>query len=179
MGKTIIKEGSPVLKLFIWVSLFLLCEGSPLGGQNLPSPISLSPDRSSQVRNLALNRAAYHSSCSGFDYTAHLVTDGNIHTQGDTVFSSRWESARGGNQWVYIDLGTICRINQVKLFWGREFARSYQIQFSADKHNWRPLYSTKNGKGGVEDISLPTATARYVRLYMTDGEFDRYTLTEI
>lgn len=68
MGKTIIKEGSPVLRLFVWVSLFLLCEGSPLGGQNLPSPISLSPDRSSQVRNLALNRAAYHSSCSGFDY---------------------------------------------------------------------------------------------------------------
>lgn len=307
------------LSLFIWVSAFFLCIGGSLQGQNICSPISLLPDRSSQIRNLALNRAAYHSSCSNFDYTAHLITDGNPNIQREPVitvqysdspggetkenlfdgladskyltfhsngwiqyqfangaayvidrytitsandgesrdpkswtfsgsddgknwilldsrsdirfnrrkellsfaiknsdpykmyrlnitenrgdnrtqlaeiglfeknisridkpaFSSKWESADNEDQWVYVDLGTICRVNKVKLFWGEGYARSYQIQFSANKYNWRPLYSTKTGRGGIEDICLPTATARYVRLYMTEAVSDRYSLAEM
>ena len=76
----------------------------------------------------------------------------NVSRIDRSVFSSKWESAGKEDQWVYIDLGTICRINKVKLFWGEEFARSYQIQFSTDKRNWRSLYSTNEGKGGIEEI---------------------------
>ncbi|MFR3550201.1 MAG: discoidin domain-containing protein, partial [Coprobacter sp.] len=299
--------------LLKYLGILFFCIEGTIQSQNIVSPISFVPDQSLQIRNLALNRAAYHSSCSNFDYTAHLITDGNTDVQGnpkitvqysdfpsgespenlfdgssdskyltfhsaswiqyefangasyvidryvltsanddenrdpknwtflgsndgknwillDTrsdirfsrrkeslsftvkntntykmyrfditdnrgdnrtqlseidlfeknvsridrpVFSSKWESAGKGDQWVYIDLGTICRINKVKLFWGEEFARSYQIQFSADKSNWRPLYSTNEGKGGIEEINLTTATAKYVRLYMTDGISER------
>ena len=313
-----IKRSSLTGFLRYW-GILCFCVGGTLQGQNIVSPISFVPDNSVQVHNLALNRAAYHSSCSNFDYTAHLITDGNTDVQGDSkitvqysdfpsgespenlfdgspnskyltfhsegwiqyefangasyiidryvltsanddekrdpknwtfsgsndgknwtlldtrsdirfnkrkesfsftakntnayrmyrlditdnrgdnrtqlseidlfeknvsridrsVFSSKWESAGKEDQWVYVDLGTICRINKVKLFWGEEFARSYQIQFSTDKRNWRSLYSTNEGKGGIEEIKLTTATAKYVRLYMTDGISEYYSLAEM
>lgn len=103
----------------------------------------------------------------------------NVNRIDRSVFLSKWESAGKENQWVYVDLGTICRINKVKLFWGEEFAQSYQIQFSTDKRNWRSLYSTNEGKGGIEEIKLTTATAKYVRLYMTDGISEHYSLAEM
>lgn len=78
-----IKRSSLTGFLRYWGILFF-CVGGTLQGQNIVSPISFVPDNSVQVRNLALNRAAYHSSCSNFDYTAHLITDGNTDVQGDS-----------------------------------------------------------------------------------------------
>ena len=75
-----IKRSSLTGFLRYWGILFF-CVGGTLQGQNIVSPISFVPDNSVQVRNLALNRAAYHSSCSNFDYTAHLITDGNTDVQ--------------------------------------------------------------------------------------------------
>ena len=49
-----------------------------------------------QVHNLALNRAAYHSSCSNFDYTAHLITDGNTDVQGDSKITVQYSDFPSG-----------------------------------------------------------------------------------
>ena len=56
-----IKRSSLTGFLRYW-GILCFCVGGTLQGQNIVSPISFVPDNSVQVHNLALNRAAYHSS---------------------------------------------------------------------------------------------------------------------
>lgn len=48
-------------------------------------------------RNLALNRAAYHSSCINFNNTAHLVTDGGFTTRGRSAYSDQYNDSPENN----------------------------------------------------------------------------------
>ena len=95
------------------------------------------------------------------------------------VFSSKWISKAGGNQWIYIDLGANCQIGTVKLYWDDAYATSYKIETSSDRSSWTQAYSTASGKGGTEVVGV-NAVARYVRLSATEGANpDRYSLIEM
>ena len=97
------------------------------------------------------------------------ANNGNLPAQtvdGDDL--SRWSSEYGDPQWIAVDLGEIKPIAKVKLKWESAFAKAYQIQVSDDGDNWRSVYQTENGKGGVEEIALPDGTrARWVRMFGT------------
>jgi hypothetical protein len=117
-------------------------------------------------RNLALNRAAYASSSANFIDTAHMATDAHA--------STRWQSRGGGPQWIYVDLGADCTVTRVVLRWESACASRYKIQVSRDPgpspvtgrvENWTDLFTTAEGRGGVESIPLPPRRARYVRLW--------------
>ena len=110
--------------------------------------------------NLALNRAAYHSSARDFDHTGHLATDGIAETE--------WISKMGGTQWIYVDLGAVSPVRRVRLQWGAEWAREFQIQTSTDSgppSRWTNVATRDNSRGGVEDIPLAPCLVRYVRLF--------------
>jgi len=49
-------------------------------------------------RNLALNRAAYHSSCINFDNTAHLATDGGYFTRKGPIVTALYEDSPVGEE---------------------------------------------------------------------------------
>jgi chitosanase len=82
--------------------------------------------------------------------------------------SSRWESASGpGTQWVRIDLGSLQRVDRVRLRWDKSYAKSYRVQASADGANWTDLYSTRAGNGGTDDLKRLGGNGRYVRVLAT------------
>ncbi len=126
--------------------------------------------------NLALNKPAAASSieqelmekeCC----TAGMAVDGNS--------STRWSSEYSSPQWIYVDLGQSYNINRVKLSWEVANARAYKIQVSNDSSNWTDVYSTTNGKGGIEEISFTPTNARYVRMYgISRGTFYGYSIYE-
>jgi hypothetical protein len=58
-------------------------------------------------------------------------------------------------------------IGQVVLKWAGNYATSYAIQVSADNSTWATAYSTTNGNGGNDTISLDPTAARYVRMEST------------
>lgn len=123
-----------------------------------------------QTRNLALNRAAYHSSSKDFDHTAHLATDGQA--------STLWLSQPGDPQWIYVDLGASCEINRVVLQWGEAYAAAYQIQVSEDALHWTTLYATERGPGGREELPI-SGFGRYVRMVgLRSGAQSGYALAE-
>ena len=95
--------------------------------------------------------------------------NGNIPANAvDGDDSSRWSSGYGDPQWLAVDLGEFKPITKVKLKWETAFASAYQIQVSDDGHNWRTVYATENGRGGVEEIALPDdLKARWVRMLGT------------
>ncbi len=103
---------------------------------------------------------AYHaavvSSSDEDDKPAAAAVDGGI--------GSRWSSRYDDNEWIYVDLGRPKTFNEVNLIWESAYGKSYKIQVSNDKTNWRDVYATENGQGGSERIALPPTTARYVRM---------------
>jgi hypothetical protein len=79
---------------------------------------------------------------------------------------TRWSSAFGDPQWIRVDLGSTATIDQVTLSWEAAYARSFQIQVSADGSAWTTVHSTTTGTGGTQTLAV-TGTGRYVRLYGT------------
>lgn len=112
--------------------------------------------------NIARNRAAYQSGSVDDDHTAHLATDGSTVTY--------WESGTNRDSWIDIDLGEECPFDRITLRWGEFYATAYRIQISNDglhPHNWKDIYATMKGKGGVEDIAVSPVATRHVRLVAT------------
>jgi hypothetical protein len=83
------------------------------------------------------------------------AVDGNTGT--------RWGSNFTDAEWIYIDLGASSTINRVLLNWEAAYGRAYQIQVSDNATSWTTIYSTANGDGGIDDLSL-SGTGRYVRM---------------
>ncbi|WP_433075494.1 discoidin domain-containing protein [Dactylosporangium sp. CA-052675] len=101
---------------------------------------------------------------------ASAATDGNTGT--------RWSSAFSDPQWLQVDLGQTATIDQVVLNWEAAYAKSFQIQTSADGTTWTNVYSTTTGTGGVQTLSV-SGSGRYVRMNGTArGSAYGYSLWE-
>ncbi|MEK3916480.1 fibronectin type III domain-containing protein [Paenibacillus sp. FSL H7-0331] len=127
------------------------------------SDISIKPIQNPEPRpqtNLALNQPAVASSNDSTVDTAPWAFDGDM--------STRFGSKRGIDPgWIYVDLGAIKSINEVRLYWETAYAKSYQIQVSNDLQTWNNVYNTTTGKGLYEKITFNQTDARYVRMYGT------------
>jgi hypothetical protein len=107
--------------------------------------------------NLALHQPATASSTQGGGLEATSATDGDLTT--------RWASAGGVDpSWLQVDLGAVKPFNTVVLAWEAAFAAQYQIQYSNDAATWNTALTNTSGHGGVETVSFPTVSARFVRM---------------
>jgi hypothetical protein len=106
--------------------------------------------------NVALNKTATASSYENQTaYPASAAVDGNTGT--------RWSSAFSDPQWLEVDLGSSQSVCSVGLDWEAAYAKSFQVQVSADNVNWTTIYSTTTGPGGNQTLSV-TGTGRYIRM---------------
>ncbi|MBU2670854.1 chitosanase [Actinoplanes bogorensis] len=100
----------------------------------------------------------------------------------DASTVTRWSSAAGpGTQWVRIDLGSVKRIERVRLSWGSTYARSYRLQVSSDGSNWTDLYTTWAGNGGADDLKKLSGNGRFLRVLATQRAraTGGYTLADV
>ncbi|WP_199915426.1 cellulase family glycosylhydrolase [Aquimarina spinulae] len=111
------------------------------------------------VENIALNKTAAASSLETTSYPASFAVDG--------IDTTRWASTEGVDpQWISIDLGAIANIERIVLNWEVAHATAYRIEVSNDGTAWTSIYSTSNGDGKIDDLSI-TGTGRYIRMYGT------------
>jgi hypothetical protein len=85
---------------------------------------------------------------------------------GDT--STRWESADGGVQWIFVDLGATKTINRAELVWGDDAATAYGIHVYQNGA-WRRALEVKDGHSGANSHTFRATKARYVRIYCRAG----------
>jgi hypothetical protein len=115
-----------------------------------------------QGTNVALGKPAtassYQPTGDGAPFLPALAVDGSL--------TSRWASDWSDPQWLRVDLGASTTFQHVQLVWESAYGRSYELQVSDNDSDWRTVYSTTSGNGGVDDIDV-NATGRYVRLYGT------------
>jgi len=104
-----------------------------------------------------------------------------VRVAGPDVFASAWMSAGRGEEWVYVDLGTICTFDRIALAWLQRAADG-SIQVSDDASHWKTLQALPSGTGVNDDIHLAQPSrGRYVRVLMTKPEKpgDCYILSEL
>lgn len=109
---------------------------------------------------LSQGKPATASSIETSSFTAAKAVDGNT--------STRWASAEGHDpEWIRVDLGATYSITRVALTWEAAYAKSYQVQTSANGSTWTTIYSTTTGNGGGDDLTGLNGSGRYVRVYGT------------
>ena len=90
-----------------------------------------------------------------------------------------WQSARGGEQSLTLDLGFDREFGGLVLHWhGDAYASKYDIAVSGDAKEWRIVRRVMVGNGGADPLYLPESEARYVRISM-HGRDRGYALDEI
>jgi len=106
--------------------------------------------------------------------------DQRLGIGGPYDFTSAWMSAGSGEEWVYVDLGAVCRFDRVALHWIRRAAEG-AIQVSDDAASWRTLQALPATDAASDDIQLATpGQGRYVRILMTrPASVEGYILSEL
>lgn len=134
--------------------------------------LQLSPYTPPNGPNLALHKTVVVSSTDNGSDLGPYAVDGNP--------STRWSSAYSDPQWIYVDLGSVQIIGQIRLSWETAYGKSYHIDVSNDASTWTTVYTQSNGNGGREILNFAPVAARYVRMYGTQrGTIWGYSLWEM
>ncbi len=106
---------------------------------------------------LSQKQPTFSSSIELESLSAEYAVDGDI--------STRWASAEGSDpEWIYVDLGIEASVDSIVLHWETAYGKEYELQVSNDANTWTTIYSTTDGKGGVEELSV-SGNGRYVRMF--------------
>ncbi|MDB4980782.1 MAG: coagulation factor 5/8 type domain protein, partial [Myxococcales bacterium] len=72
-------------------------------------------------------------------------------------------------EWIYVDLGAVKKVTEVKIDWQHAAAKDYRIDVSNDAVTWSAPIATRTGGLAVDhridDLTGLSASARYVRIY--------------
>jgi hypothetical protein len=82
-------------------------------------------------KDLARAAALTASSIESDEHPAAHAADGDPAT--------RWASKSGQPEWLCLDLGADCTVDQVRLTWEAAYAKRYTIQVSADAADWKDV----------------------------------------
>jgi hypothetical protein len=82
----------------------------------------------------------------------------------DGVPTTRWASEFADNQWLILTLAKKSSISKVVIKWEAAYAKAYKLLVSNDKKTWKEFYSTENGAGGNEEITLNNAKGKYIKI---------------
>ncbi|MER5503378.1 discoidin domain-containing protein [Streptomyces sp. NPDC002561] len=97
---------------------------------------------------------------------------------GDT--GTRWASEWSNDQWLRIDLGSTVPVERVTLDWEEAYAKSYRVELSEDGTNWKTVWSTTTGDGGLDTARFDATRARHVRVQgLERGTKWGYSLREV
>ncbi|GAA2609724.1 penicillin acylase family protein [Paractinoplanes durhamensis] len=139
---------------------------SPLGGikhgligwQNRPTyqqVVSFPAKRGDDITNLAAGRTVTASSTQS-GYPASNTVDGS--------YTSRWASSYADNQTLTVDLGASKTVARAVIRWESAYATAYKIETSANGTTWTQAAAVTGGNGGLDTVTFPAATGRYLRL---------------
>ena len=110
------------------------------------------------ITDLAQNRPAYASSVEGSSFSPSMAVDGNS--------STRWSSGQwmqnGSTGWIYVDLGALYNVSEVRLNWETAYAVDYQIQVSNDAVDWTTIQTVTGSQSkAMVDFTGLEGTGRY------------------
>lgn len=145
---------------------FLSCKAENPSRSQMKNPLTLFAfllishavfSQCDQTIDLAFGRPAVASSVQSSAYPATNATDG------DTT-NSRWSSSFADNQYMYVDLGAVYSLCQVKLYWEAAYGKDFDIDISTDSTNWTTVQAVR-GNTSLKNSYSVSGSARYVRMF--------------
>ena len=105
---------------------------------------------------------------------------GLVEMKPSQFFNSAWMSATAGEEWLYVDLGSMSEFDKVVLHWINKAVKG-KVQVSDDAKLWKDAAELPGGDGLIDEIALNgKQNARYVRVLMQQPANDsRYILSEV
>jgi len=120
--------------------------------------------------NLAQGKPAWATSTEFSGAEPAKAFDGNM--------STRWSSRFQDPQLLYVNFGSVQTVNQVVLRWEAAYARRFGI-FYWSGAEWRQLFWTNSGDGGVDTITFSAIETQYIGMYGVErGTRSGYSLYE-
>ncbi|WP_185280840.1 discoidin domain-containing protein [Hymenobacter sp. NBH84] len=111
------------------------------------------------VSNLAFGKPGTASSTLGNNTTANAF---------DEKDNTRWESTHGIDPgWLYVDLGQVYTINEIKLIWETAAGKDFLVQVSNDATTWTTVRKVTGNTSLLNDYAGLSVQGRYVRMYGT------------
>ncbi|HEV2178949.1 MAG TPA: discoidin domain-containing protein [Gemmatimonadaceae bacterium] len=99
----------------------------------------------------------------------------------DGTTMTSWRSTAGGRQWLTVDFGRDRDLGGLTIRWEPyEHAVDYDVDTSSDGAHWTLAHAVRGSDGGRDDIPLPRADSRWLRIVMLRPADSRgYSLREI
>lgn len=126
-------------------------------------------------QNLALKRAALHTSAADYNHTAHLTTDGHS----DTFWKSKTVKEAG----ITVDLGEVCNTTKVVVHSGGKNEGFIQVFISMEgtlnkPENWKEATPKQQVKSLKTELTLSTK-ARFVKVSFSNDTETQFHVSEI
>ena len=103
-----------------------------------------------------------------------------VEIAGPHRFTSAWMAAGKGEEWVSVDLGSLCSFDRISLHWIRRPAVG-SVQVSANATDWKDILRLPAGPGLTDDFALERPEkGRHVRVLMNQpASREGYILSEM
>ncbi len=154
----------------------------PAGLHNL---VAVARDRGgkSTLSNVARVRAGVRNLARGGRAQASSDAEGAAKAVDGDLFSS-WNGGKEGEPWLAVDLGSEQTVGAVSVSWWKAYARSFQVQVSADGAQWKDVHRVDkktNWHGDTDVLRFAPVPARHVRLLCTrrGTDWGGYTVYEV
>ena len=133
------------------------------------------------MRDIAKNRAVWHSSAADYDHTGHLMTNSA---------EIPWISGGSEEEWLLLDLGAVSVLQEISIQWGEGFASECAVELSEDGETFTECAVLCSASPDVTD-AVPHGTslklteaalqgqARYVRLRMRGSSGDHFIIYQV
>jgi hypothetical protein len=82
----------------------------------------------------------------------------------DGDVDGQWHSEGSGAEWLQVDLRDTRACGKLLIDWGADYAVDYGVEASLDGRTWSPIGAASHRAGGVEEVLLKEAEARFLRI---------------
>lgn len=134
---------------------FILSVGNEMGANSTQFTIHVSIP--SATTDLAFMKPTM---CSGIESS---FTSSDLAVDGDN--KTRWSSDFKDGAWWQIDLQHQVTPSSIGIIWEGAYAKSFNVQISADNKTWQPFYSISSFAGGTSFIpNAGSLSGRYLKV---------------
>ncbi|GGS27492.1 discoidin domain-containing protein [Actinokineospora fastidiosa] len=95
---------------------------------------------------------------------SNLLTDLRPRHAVDGDMRTRWASTNRDGEWLRVDLGQARPVSRVALHWEAAYGADYRVETSVDGSTWQTAAALSGRTGGLDVVTFPPTTARYVRM---------------
>ncbi|MDB5357034.1 MAG: uncharacterized protein JWN24_3487 [Phycisphaerales bacterium] len=100
-------------------------------------------------------------------WSSNVTPDPNAPKAFDATTSTEWVSNSASNAFLFVDLGEVYNISQVKITFDGDYASSYYIRTSSDTTNWSTISPVETGTNGTNIANGFNGNGRYVLVNLT------------